>query len=707
MDFAQTQPDLNPTNYLGWSKAAEQPAADVSKGVALKGIGDTLSAGLTDADKVMKNYTEELAYNQSKDETDKYTASLSDRLDVLSKPQEQEMPQEVQNGINRIAANHQAKLENESLKTLRDGNIASLASNLRSKFPGYRDQIDQGIRKATGIRNTANEYQDQLVKQLNTIAANVKSEWDKPINEAYAAMNRGQPGMAELIARARKGEMGIDELNLKVQQSNFVHYDLNTKKLQLEAAKGDREYQANLGNEIIKQRTSSLVQTRVDNLMVSDNKGNTFKVTDLLNDFATGKVKPDDEMWGRIGEVTNVMEQGLRREVLAQINRPDDKLGKNPMSGDNYSLSTIAGKDRDASINEGFAYLNSLKQAIHDKDSGPALAAKRANQNVLDNTVYQELRGPMGEYNRIVYAANHMGGPNWASIAVEKAATADAKLAPEERILGKDLENVRFLKYNMRTQSKYNGIDGLTQSFDTAVRNGASTAARSYVANIPTQELLDKNLPPDAKANVVHQAFDPKEEGFLNRIQADTTTADGKPIKGRYGVFADRTTEAMAKSVKEVSKTDASAWNVYQSWVESSFKDILFQPTLAKLNEAQLDPKVRITWDTDKAQLDVLDANGTSLLQARSTGRYIPTGNLPPEVRRTVNYLNQGLGGLHNVYKANGEDFSAVNAHMIRTLQSAGVDFNKIDGKFGNQMIQAILGGNRKLPEKKTDGSSN
>jgi hypothetical protein len=127
------------------------------------------------------------------------SATQETNQSLLDKPNAyaEEMPEGIKNGIASAKQLENARANGKYSATMIDGKLDAVLSDLRGRYPGYRDHIDSEMQKVTG-RNVANQYRQSLIADINAATASAKAEREKTVNMFNQAIEKNVPLAAEM-----------------------------------------------------------------------------------------------------------------------------------------------------------------------------------------------------------------------------------------------------------------------------------------------------------------------------------------------------------------------------------------------------------------------------------------------------------------------------------------------------------------------------
>ncbi len=234
-------------NWLGWSKSAPQPRGDQSGEI----LGKTIGSALENAGKIGGDITRAYAKSGAEDILNEDTTRLEGIASNLGVDQgsilgargqaddPNKAPQEVMNAGTTIENLQSSKANGAMSNTYMDARILQFQKDTRSKFPFFRAQFDEGVREATGVAHTANEYHQKLLADINSFLTAKDTSKNAIISEARSHMGTvyGGQSAADIINKVTDGSMThadawnwLNKSQMRKQQNDDAISEHNANK---------------------------------------------------------------------------------------------------------------------------------------------------------------------------------------------------------------------------------------------------------------------------------------------------------------------------------------------------------------------------------------------------------------------------------------------------------------------------------------------
>jgi len=639
--FNPSVPQTNDPNWLSWSKSITQPKADQSSEAALKGIGDVLSEGVKVTDTGIKEYIND-EWNTRSDAVDQqFIKSLQvaentvkgQTLNILDN-QQAPLPLALQNLPDDIktltSARANGKISETGYRAARD----TIAKDLRSQFPGYRDYID----KITG--GTANEYIKSLLGDINSYLTSKDTEKEKDL--AFIRQHIQYPGMENVYAKRAAGQMTSAEVTAAVAPVAQQEYAFKIDNLARENRKGTWQEQKDVAEASFTDAVAKDVNNAINTAFVGAGYDQA-KISDIVDKWAKGESKPTP---GQIEQMDIIINNAKRNIYqLAQKRAVDGGFTK------------LIGEKVDPIIQGQLKFFDMLSEAMHNDNYGLLFASQRTNKAILENGLNTALTDPdvkdqlirlnvldklapsyMKEYGKNFLLDDRLNA--WINGKKLNALTGGAPTVPGSTI----------------------AKPGTFQDhINDARKNGMSIPKTSQEFLKLADQIGKQGTSDPVNENLLNYFFDPKNMKVLENYKIDyVDPVTNKQVPGKYSVYARLTSPDITTTVKRLNNPELTA--KYRNWAGNAFGD-LFGEEISNLKDYHIPftEARRVTWNSKTHQLELPP-------ELRDVKAY---KNLGP--RGAVNRLNWGLRSLAGVADATGGD---IEKDLMQFLMASGYNPN-------------------------------
>lgn len=683
-DFNPSIQDVQPPEFLRYFKSIETPEVDKSKAIAIKGIGDVAEQAISSADEVEKIHAEHLGRDLGEQETTNFLGSTLDSLIART----DNTPDSVKSGLASIG-NLQSGKEHMSELEYRK-NLYVKAKQLRDANPGYRDYIDKGVAKVTGINPTANEYITSLLSDLNRNLEQKNKGQQKSIEEAYKFIN--SDGMADMIEARKRGLIDDHGLDKFTAAAGKFKWDSEQKKLAFQANQDDRVQAQSTAVDYISNHVAGSVSQALNGITV--NMGlHDEKLTDLVDKASRGE---DLGLSDKQYEQAAIYLESQKRALQAQY----QSKFTSEKAADGRSAYVTAGDKYSSTISQGMAQIDGYLEAFKSKDLGLMTSQKRAVESMKSGdaySIYNNKDSDIAQQIRFLSAVRStMGDQSTAALVGIMGAGWRNKITDET--------SIKNLVGSMVIPGGFKGVDTLSKAYQAASNEG-NAADRNVVVTAPTQIVPNPEVPDPAKLQALKYTFNPSSDDLMGKIAADGKTLDGKDIRGRHAVFSDYAKPAMVAEVNRLSSQYGSQYkDSYVKTMETWFANDLFGRDVGELSTMQKEPGVVLKWHDDGhvPYFEIARGKNGNLQNMQRPDIELPRLNyqdIDPvrfqNMQRAINRLNGGIASMSNVYANTGEQMSG---KILTLLSNSGVDMSKSNVNIPYNLLTAV-GMSMKKPE--------
>lgn len=738
--FNPQLPDTRDPNYLGYSKSISQPnfAGDTSAGIAIGGIGDLIGKGLQATDKVVQTgIGDQLnasidsvreAYRKDLDAADTalkqrtqlasadpnaiYTTGTqadttvgleTPPLNILPKA-ESPLPKDLSSLTASLSTLGDARANNKLSETAYYGRLDAMAKDFRSRFPGYRDWIDDRIQHITGV-NPANAYIKSVIGDINaaTSASNKQQEHFETFVRTHIKELGGQgPG---LIAAVRAGLISDVQGYAEAQKNLVYEHSLDLQVKKSAALKADNAMRESYADSLTSFYGSGEVAKSMNAFMISMGKGDPQKFSQFMLDYNLGKITPD-----------SAQSQQLQSMILGERNRMYNVMKEwfyTPYK-DDPKRSPAIDLGSDAKVEEKLkSFLNPYDMAADqfgNKQHGQAYFTARMTEAERDADVMSIRHNKdYGPPLRILSTVNKEGGPNVAASWMTRIIGL-GRFKPSEAgaLVTQFGEMANSPEYRRFLPPREDGTPGVMTPND-ALKNGRRSGSNidqnpAYVKAIAEQPAAvitstDPQITDAIKIGYAQGAFAPENNGFLKNFDRDVINPNtGLRTTGRNWVFQKWTDDATAREMWRLGQKDPQVWRDYIGWSSRNFQSDIFNEEINDLKSIAANPNMRIIYNDKNNTFKLETGLNANPLTGKVTrppfnpgteaSQYYSATN-QADIQRanaSIDRLNLGLSGMANIYTASGLDQAAVKAYTLNLLMTSGAG----DSPYVQEMIRQM-----------------
>lgn len=698
----------NSPNYFKFSEPTGQAKSNTSLGVALDTAGTAIEGATKLADQTEKDIMNKDVHDTVDPIRDAFTKQLEAKTGVQQSnivpaavqtaagatvpslldsnaSADVPVPAAIDAGLSKVDAIQSAMASGKINDTYYTQRLNAASVDLRAKYPGYRDYIDQRISQATGF-DPANKYVQNLVQDANAQAVKKDSEAEKTETMLRSALQDHVPN-ADVMLQYYRQNKGNPDAQSKVEEFIYSHQseksaiDLANSRRSL--ANGNREDIATQRTQDFTNEVGAAIGSNFKALVTIPGVDTPQGIQDFIKIAAAHPEQYTDAQLRTLD--TQLMQQ--KAIVANQLKSASNTTAKDG-NGRSYSYASDIGSDKvDNVIKSQLAVYDNLHDALTGGGpQGAGLAFWHANQVLSRFADAHEkmLSGPLGNDIKTFKVLNDDMGPTFAGILVPKLlnsgiddklrglfnqSATEARAQPDFDGSGKPLTYMDHVKRANDLQAAGSMNDGMKARYQAGlVKIG--------------QDIQDPNIPDVTKAKVVNYLFSPEGQGLLGTFKTDYVNAEGKQVPGKYAVFNALTSPGMVENIGRLAKTDPTIGDKYKNYLENEAGSQLFYKEFQNMNRITGHDDLHFKYNdgattTDKLpQVTLIDRDGKEIQSARAVPGQWGTGNnssptYTNNLLEQVDHINQALKGMGRVERGLGGD---VNAYVLKFLDHAQIN---------------------------------
>lgn len=572
--------------------------------------------------------------------------------------------------------------------TYYDMRLKSAVVDLRSKYPGFVDYIDQRVSAITGM-NPANELVQDLTRQISQLQSTKKSEYDKTLDMARKAIGDGLQGSKEMYDYLKaNGEKGMDAYL-------DYFYKENRKRAIFEEQDRARKASDADNKEIKEKRTADWTNEVGGGVATAMN--NFISITGIKDkNSLMGFIKDANENPGKYSaeQLKELAQKFMQQkaELDYQFSRRAAETSTDS-KGRTYSYNSDVGAAEAETVKKNvLAYYDQIEKALLNKDAGLAFSHANRAAGMLDTERSKIYAGPLGENMRKFKILNEDMGSNWGSIAN----TQLIKNSVDKTIDGLFENKVLDVKNGQKNP------DGSTITFKGMADEALSLKQKGQITdriraryldgglNIFIEDITNPEAPIQGKLNALKFFFSPEGQGVLQHFTNDGYDNVGNVIKpGRQAVWGKLTSSDVVSEVKKLSGYDANIGNMYRQWVEREAGAQLYGKDIKALSGFTGTDDVSIKFQDGEGgktpYIKLIDKEGHDL---KNIGMDTTSRRYYMHMQQTVDRVNQALAGMDRVHKGLGLGDASDN--LLEFMLRSQAEFNEKWQGLPKQLMEAI-----------------
>lgn len=686
--------------YIGKSMASSAEAS----GAASKGLADLFAGiiGIGDfsvkaADAIIKKDIERQVYDLADKERQEYTARLeevafgagakksrslfdanAEMTDADNLPTDLENLPETLNSLK--AASDAGKISN----TYYTGRLLAHAKELRARYPGHRQYIDDQFAQVTGM-NPANARIQALTSDINRAVTSRQTLQNKMITEVLKWNGYANEGIdaTKALQKIQSGEWtSLEDVSRWTAKGAAREYELKLKALERADRKGSAEEQVQ--NATVEAGLFAAV--KVENMInrIEARAGITTPA-DIKDRIERSNIDPtewrgiiNDLKLSRdtiIADVKQKLYEGGRDSMAA-------RMRMTPAQVDEFAAGSVKDYDR---------YI----KAVEDKDTG--MIERTANwikDKTNANIQFAMKDADIGSLVQISQFVEKTLGNNPTMLKMWN----DRLIFQNSSGKWKGFLTTFEAQFRSGERADATGVPRVYNDLATAIEKN-EIKDKAHVTKIinAVGDIAKPDIPDAEKLALIKAAFSARNQKFIARLNPDGVDAKGRDIPGQWATFSRWTSPTVAAEVKRLSdRYDPKIWKDYQNWTEDTLVNQLIPKQLMNLNSIQDEANLRVSWNS--STLSFRQETTLTTEQKRLLG--LGAGRTPrmQQIDATLDRINEGNIALASVAKALNID---PEEYVFKTLMDAGL--NPASGRIKGlnaKLVDAIR--NSKLKDKMT-----
>jgi hypothetical protein len=679
-------------------------AADKSKGIAMEGLGKAL-VGATDSaynviDSTMKREAEKRLTPVMDDWTSRLETATNTPSTVQGGPsllpkatQTDDAPGEIKSGIDQIATLHNAGKVKPELKTLISGQVASIQKELRSKYPGFRSQVDAEVTRITGGIN-ANEHLRDLETQI-AAADQTKQSFTKEIATKLIDLTAQGNGVSYGVTAKglMDGTVSVDKAIEELSKGNKQLHDykldearVNVKIKNKEDASGDAEM-------AISKRATGFFDNIFHGVMTSGSAISDESYEQYLQGVAAGTIKNDPVVLNQIADAL----EARKSQAITQLRQ---MLTSAPPGQESMYTALHNPEKFDKIMQDAASQYTQNINLIRNKEGGLAFALSRNTTSIQTRAENGILNDPkIGPFAQQIPALRKVFGDTKQFADFIDKYMVNPKVA--------EILKGRFQDYGTALTSSNGQV-----SFDQVIKDATSIAktspavkalgpqvmARTYTEVLNLSDYLDKGPNDNAKRYLAKSMYGSNNYNLIDNFNQDH----------QADVFNQFTSKGKVDAIDKLG--DPKLAKAQKDWGEVTFFK-LYKGSLGEIKDIlQGDNNLlSVKWNGDSGHWDVKLKDDPELNQ---TQRFVK-GLFPADkIRDTIGtFIQSHAAGYERVHAEVDKLNSAIDQmkyleekrggniqdFMFQTLRGMGVTPKNIntDNSIEAQMARSILSAHR------------
>lgn len=657
------------------SRSIQEPRANVSKEIALKGGASAIGGAVEIADEYTKSGVRNELHTGLDQINDAAIARLSAaRLDVSLIDQDEQsgkVPAGLESLDHQLSTLDMARKGNRYSQTYIDAQRDTLLKKVRSDHPGYRDYIDETNSKYTR-EDPANKYITSLVGDINSYKT-AKNEMHTKINtEIWRGINNGWDDGQSMLAAYESGKLGKNpELAVAgwVNKHSALDYQRKQAVENLAIAKGKKELEEYAASDLATKDAGSIASNTLDNIYLRSG----VKASDYPMKVLNGEMeKMSDDQLSMMGDAVLQKEQEAFLKFMQKANEPLKEL-----NGRSYAQALNPTKLKEVWERQSEMFKSTANMY---KDGKFGLAYE------IHRTVESQERGFEGGVAsnpnfKNIYLAGQLAAKNpWLASAITDATTGNAAFSKEvKKLLLPDIlqATTQLPRPNQPSGVPFTMNEGIGRA-STNLQGPEAVASYAKGALSLTDYISNPEVGDREKLNLAKYAFSPANAGLLDKFSKES----------QPDVYAKLYSYGNIKEVHKLGQQDAQVWKDFKTNAWNHFGNNVLHTQLMDLNAIGTNKNLTVHWLSTEHQFSVYQWPGKQGKAEDNVtqGEFI-------RAQDSIKKINEGLKSISAIAKIEHKD---ANVDVLQFLLSAGVD----PGSLPDYLLRAVANSRKpKLPE--------
>lgn len=568
--IASETPEARDQPYF-WAKPTSEPKPDVSGALKGKAIEEGLKGGASAIRDGAQGIT--AAYEKGIQNTiyaavdplrDQYMERLHSADTAMQgrdvpDPLGRDAPRDVKGLPNALGTLDSARANGKLSQTDYDARLNSLAKEIRGKYPGYREYVDETFKRITG-RDSANQYIKSVIQDVDSFMTARKGEATKLENKLLSSGFKYKEGnfwYQKVQENPDKyGPQAMQWLNNMESKDHSLEMAEKLINFEKSSDSLNKEKEGAIQNKTITESGAHFYTAKLDtitNHLGLDPKTND-RYQDILNKMRRGEyqrdIKPEEavqlrtfmqQQWAAISSEraadlshalpnmkTEEIQKTIEAEYKTQYEPYMEALGKGDFSTAALLKNTINARNEQAG-----------SQAYSDPKWGKTLSFVSGLKD-FDPALH----------NQFAVQAGAQATPEMLGEFVKNAAAAATPPAQGGKSFGQIAQEMHVK--NVR--------DGQTWKSMVELYATVATKGPQAISN-------------DAADTLIMSAFGPESSDVLKNF-AKEGTGRGKNLGQEY-VYNTFTSEGMIDRIAKRSKEHPELYEHYKNWIGSNIRYLL------------------------------------------------------------------------------------------------------------------------------------
>jgi hypothetical protein len=608
-------------------ESVARTAVSNSAAQAVQGIGSLFAQSVDAADAMIKRSIDQSTREQVDgvfDEMGVNAATLIEGTSIDNEP----IPSDIMRAEKTIIKNTQAKNQGGLSDNAYWTRVNSISRQLRSRFPGHADYIDQVISKASG-GNPQQQIMQNLLEQSNA-AGRSQAQQEKERSDFIDRHLAILP--ADYTNREKYPT--LDSLRGQVQPYLAAKEARDNEARAIQVAKERREVTTQMVGDSARATATDMVMKVVGD--TSSAAGENYAgVVKAINDISSGRVPGTPQNLEEVSAKFRQFKMNLESSLDLQLTQ---RYGGN-----------IDAKNREEAMSVAKNMFATLEYALTQKDTGVLNMIANANETYKQG----DMRGIRANYPMIrnIEAFRNTAGPEFVTTMMQNNPTLSA---PMDK-LAVQAATIDMFTNDMSTKDatgKQKALGNTNPQIGFEIVEKAVTALTSPKSNI------------QMKQKAAQAMFGSRNIGFISGLAPSSKDGVRAQQKIAFNRMVNPQTHKAMVEIRDAG--DTGLWDNYVSWTNDTFSSVFKQnaDTLVQA-AAQNSENFKVIWNGNKFLVEQTEVGAQREATTQGPRGGVPATlnqlrfDVPKNVRVAVENLNGALTSIAPINKDEGTDLDS------------------------------------------------
>lgn len=547
-------------------------------GTLFSGVADALQSGVRNADRETQANIEKQIFDEVVDIQEEF--GVGSATTMQRDAAEGVTPREITRSMNHIQGLQNAFEQGQLRESHYWARLNSMTRQMRSRYPGYRVEIDRMVSGITG-RRPANALRSALMNEFEEDARRRSAEASD--YERFANQNLDKLPTDFFLRQEAGNPYTYNELRRHVHLEESEEAATAERRAEMAFQKEQNNLNVEQATRQFRGEANAVVQKALRSTQTAIGQQYSEIQQDLarLRNQVSAGVSVDETEALQIRAQMGELRQMLTQNILNLANNPWVEGG----SFDDSYAAVLPREDLNAAIGFALQPLDILEEAIINNNTGVVSAIAGWNEATTSSRQRTILEND-----------------NTLQAIADLQAIGGQRLVDEFLVMNPEAQDA--LSYSFTNS---NGIgmlrgdrtlnDAVTFAEDNDLPSVVNSEAERWVQTVNAISSGDMNMPLEFQQNYVRGMFN--NPSVMNRFDRQS----------QFSLFNKIASPTVTKGMMNLrNEGDQESWDTYEVFVEEVFQS-LFQQEMDSLQEFSVSPSWigRVVWDTKNSRFRIQD----------------------------------------------------------------------------------------------------